>query len=138
MKQLPKYGFLTNSVGFDGMKVILLEQPYLIASIFEVSQNIPEKIEEFMEDKIQGRCPVGKVKGYSIFLKMFTSLEPNNNFDYQQAILDEMADFVLTERVQKKLGQFKGCNESGKTLKEIVAERDAQVRLRERRKKPNE
>lgn len=112
MRELPIYAFLTNPAEFEGMKVILLESPYIIASIYEVSQNKPELIDKFIEDKAQGRCPVGKVEGYSVFLKMFTSLEPCGDTEYQQEILDEMAEFVLEERIRRKPGQFKGCNEN--------------------------
>ena len=108
MKELPKYAFLTNSVGFAGVKVIQLERPYLIASIIEVGKNQIERVNEYLEDMAQERYPIAKVKGYTIFLKMFTSLEPNGNKNYQQAVLKEMAEYVLTERVQKKPGQFKG------------------------------
>lgn len=111
MKELPKYAFLTNSVGFTGMKVIQLERPYMIASIYEVNKNRPDLVDEFLEDMVQGRYPIAKVKGYTIFLKMFTSLEPNNNWQLQQETLHEMADFVLSERIEKKLGQFKGMKE---------------------------
>lgn len=111
MRELPKYAFLTNSVGFVGVKVISLEKPYIIASIIELKPNDTDKIEELLSAKAQGRYPVAKVKGYTIFLKMFTSLEPCNNADFQQAILDEMAQFVLSERIEKKPGQFKGMKE---------------------------
>lgn len=111
MKELPKYAFLTNSVGFTGMKVISLEHPYIIASIYEVNKNRPDLVDGYIEDMVQGRYPIAKVKGYTIFLKMFTSLEPNNNSSFQQEILNEMANFVLEERIQKKPGQFKGMKE---------------------------
>lgn len=111
MKELPKYAFLTNSVGFTGVKVIQLERPYLIASIIEVGKNQIERVNEYLEDMAQERYPIAKVKGYTIFLKMFTSLEPNGNKNYQQAVLKDMAQFVLTERIEKKLGQFKGMKE---------------------------
>ncbi len=111
MRELPKYAFLTHSVGFTGVKVIQLERPYLIASIVEVGKNQIERVNEYLEDMAQERYPIAKVEGYTIFLKMFTSLEPNNNRDFQQAVLKDMAQFVLTERVMKKLGQFKGMKE---------------------------
>lgn len=111
MRELPKYAFLTNSVGFTGVKVIQLERPYLIASIVEVGKNQTERVNEYLEDMAQERYPIAKVEGYTIFLKMFTSLEPNNNKDFQKAVLKDMARFVLTERVMNKLGQFKGMKE---------------------------
>lgn len=115
MKELPKYGFLTSGVGFEGIKVIMLERPYLIASIYEVSTNDTERVEQMMEDMVQERYPIAKVKGYSIFLKMYSSLEPCGNPEFQQNILNEMADFVLTERVQKKLGQFRKYDETDRS-----------------------
>lgn len=111
MKELPKYAFLTNSVGFTGMKVISLEHPYIIASIFEVNKNLPERVSDYIDDMVQGRYPIAKVKGYTMFLKMFTSLEPCSNSELQQATLNEMAQFVLNERIAKKPGQFKGMKE---------------------------
>ena len=111
MKELPKYGFLTNSVGFKGMKVISLTKPYIIANIYEVNKNRPDLVDEFIEDMVQGRYPISKVKGYTIFLKVFTSLEPCNNNDLQQATLNEMAEFVLNERIAAKPGQFRGMKE---------------------------
>lgn len=111
MRDLPKYAFLTNSVGFIGMKVISLERPYIIASLVEVGKNQHERVSEYLEDMAQDRYPLAKVKGYTIFLKMFTSLESCNNFDLQKATLREMADFVLTERIEKKPGQFKGLKD---------------------------
>lgn len=138
MRELPKYAFLTHPSEFSGMRVIMLDHPYLIASIYELKVNDEERIEGFMSAKAQGRYPVGKVKGYTVFLKMFTSLEPNNNKEFQQAILDEMAEFVLTERIQKKIGQFKGSDESGRTIKIAERAKDHAIRLRSRKNKPNE
>lgn len=111
MKELPKYAFLTNSVGFRGMKVISLEYPYIIASIYEVNKNRPDLVDGYLEDMAQGRYPIAKVKGYSVFLKVYTSLEPCRDNPYMQAVLNEMAQFVLAERIEKKPGQFKGMKE---------------------------
>lgn len=111
MRELPKYAFLTNSVGFTGMKVICLEHPYIIASIYEVNKNRPDLVDGYLEDIAQERYPIAKVKGYTIFLKVFTSLEPCNNQESQQDVLNEMAQFVLTERITKNPGQFKGMKE---------------------------
>lgn len=134
MKELPKYAFLTNSVGFTGMKVIQLERPYMIASIHEYRRD-DERVEEYTEDIAQERYPIAKVKGYSIFLTMFTSLEPNNNSDFQRAVLNDMADFVLTERIQKKPGQFMKCEESGKVEKKILQASERRKVFRERKKR---
>ena len=111
MKELPKYAFLTNSVGFTGMKVISLTYPFIVASIYEVNKNRPDLVDGYLEDMAQGRYPIAKVKGYSIFLKVYTSLEPCRDTPYMQAVLNEMAQFVLTERIEKKPGQFKGMKE---------------------------
>ena len=138
MRELPKYAFLTNPAEFNGVQVIMLEYPYLIASIYEFKLNDEEKIEEFMCAKAQERYPVGKVSGYSIFLKVFTSLEPNNNREFQQAVLDEMAEFVLTERVQRKIGQFRMSDESGRTIKVHERARDHAIKLRSRKNKAND
>lgn len=111
MKELPKYAFLTNSVGFRGMKVICLEHPYIIASIYEVNKNRPDLVGGYLEDMAQGRYPIAKVKGYTIFLKVLTSLEPCRNRELQQAVLNDMARLVLSERIAKNPGQFKGMKE---------------------------
>lgn len=138
MRELPKYAFLTNPAEFNGMRVIMLEYPYLIASIYEYKLSEEERIEDFMSAKAQGRFPVGKVKGYSIFLKMYTSLEPCGNPEFQQAVLDEMAEFVLTERVQRKIGQFRMSDESGRTIKVAERAKERSIKLRSRKKQPNE
>lgn len=111
MKQLPEYAFLTNSVGFTGMKIISLRYPYVVASIIEVGKNQTERMSDLLDDMVQGRYPIAKVKGYSIFVKTFTTLEQCDKIMYHQEILNEMADFILTERIQKKPGQFKGMKE---------------------------
>ena len=112
MKELPKYGFLTNSVGFTGVKVIQLERPYIIGSILEIKPEDTELKEMYLEAMAQERYPIAKVKGYRMFLKVFTSLEPCNDQELQQSVLEEMADYVLTERIQKKEGQFRKFDES--------------------------
>lgn len=116
MKELPKYGFLTSGPGFEGIKVIQLERPYFIASIYEVKTHDAERVDSLLEDMAQGRYPISKVKGFTVFLKMYSSLEPNSNRELQQAILNEMADFVLTERIQVKSGQFRVYDESRVTI----------------------
>lgn len=111
MKELPKYAFLTSSVGFTGMKVICLEHPYIIASLYEVNKNRTDLVNGYLEDMVQERYPIAKVKGYTIFLKVLTSLEPCRNRELQQMVLNEMARLVLTERIAKNPGQFKGMKE---------------------------
>lgn len=138
MRDLPKYAFLTNPSEFSGVQVIMLEFPYLIASIYEVKQTEAERLEDFMSAKAQERYPIAKVKGYSVFLKMFTSLEPCDNPGFQQAILDEMAEFVLTERIERKLGQFKGCCESERTIRQLDRAKEHAMKLRSRKNRPNE
>lgn len=111
MKELPKYAFLTNSVGFTGMKVIQLEHPYIIANVKEIGKSQTERINDLIDAMVQGRYPVAKVNGYTVFLTMFTSLEPCDDSFLQEAVLKDMAQFVLTERIMKKTGQFKGMKE---------------------------
>lgn len=135
MKELPKYGFLTSGPGFEGIKVIQLERPYLIASIYEVKTHDAERVDSLLEDMAQGRYPISKVKGFTVFLKMYSSLEPNSNREFQQAVLNEMADFVLTERIQVKPGQFRTYDENRVTPMVIDGERPKEYKLRERRKK---
>lgn len=137
MKELPKYAFMTHSVGFAGVKVIQLEKPYLIAGIYEVRQNDIELVSQFLEDMAQERYPIAKVPGYTVFLKMFTSLEPCNDREYQQEILNEMAQFVLTERIQQRPGQFRRNCESGadNIPNDFTEQPQKKVVLRERRKR---
>lgn len=136
MKELPKYAFLTNS-DMVGIKVISLERPYIIASVFDYHRD-DERAQERMEDMVQDRYPIAKVKGYMVFLTMFTSLDPCNNPELQQAVLNEMADFFLKEKIGHKPGQYAKCEESGKTQR--MFERVAEQRkvLRERKRRTNE
>lgn len=138
MKQLPKYAFLTHPSEFESMKVIMLEHPFIIANILEVSQNNTERVEQLMEDLVQERYPIAKTKGFSVFLKLDTSLNPCGNPLFQQEILNEMAEFVLNERVLKKIGQFRGCDETGRVAKHCEKARREALRLRPRKHKPNE
>ena len=136
MKELPKYAFLTSGVGFEGIKVIMLEKPYLIANLYEVKKNDTERVNEFLETMAQERFPLAKVKGFTVFLRIFSSLEPNNNPTLQQAVLNEMAEFVLAERILKKPGQFRAYDETGVTAKVYDGERPTErVILRSRRNK---
>lgn len=138
MKELPKYGFLTSGPGFEGIKVIQLERPYFIASIYEVKAHDAERVDCLLEDMAQGRYPISKVKGYTVFLKMYSSLEPNSNRELQQAVLNEMAEFVLNERVLKKIGQFRGCDETGRATRYCERVKTDEIRLRKRKHRPNE
>ena len=133
MKELPEFAFLTAGEDLPGMKIICLESPYIIASVYEVSQNDPSKVEEHLEDLVQQRYPIAKVKGYSIFLKVYTSLEPEDNAEYQQRVLNDMADFFLKEKVLRKPGRYRNCDESG--VSQVKYDPERQIRLRQRRKK---
>jgi hypothetical protein len=135
MKELPKYGFLTSGPGFEGIKVIQLERPYFIASIYEVKTHDAERVDSLLEDMAQGRYPISKVKGYTVFLKMYSSLEPNSNRELQQSVLNEMAEFVLAERIQAKLGQFRAYNQNRIAPIVCDGEQPKTYKLRERRKK---
>ena len=118
MKQLPKYAFL-QSEELEGKKVICLERPYFIADVRTFKRD-DEYVSHYLEDMAQGRYPIAKVKGYTIFLKMFTSIEPNNNQELQQIILNEMAEWFYTEVVQVKTGTYMKSEESGKLEEKIV------------------
>jgi hypothetical protein len=83
----------------------------------------------------QERFPLAKVKGFTVFLRVFSSLEPNSNSALQQAVLNEMAEFVLTERILKKPGQFRTYDENGITAKVFNGERPKEFKLRERKRK---
>ena len=118
MKQLPKYAFL-QSDELEGKKVICLERPYYIADVGTYKRD-DEYVSRCLEDMAQGRYPIAKVKGYTIFLKMFTSIEPNSNQELQQIILNEMAEWFYTEVVQVKTGTYMKSEESGKLEEKIV------------------
>ena len=111
MRELPKYALLTDTVGFKGMKVISFERPYIIASIIEISKSQTERLNDLLEDMAQDRYPIAKVQGYSIFLKVYSSLEPCGDANYQKKILRDMADYVLRGRIATKPGQFKGMKD---------------------------
>lgn len=137
MRELPKFGFVS-SPEFDSIKIISFEPPYYIANVCEISQNNPERISEYIDDMIQGRYPIAKIKGYSIFFRIFTSLEPDNDAELQQKVLNEMAQFYLTERVLQKVGKYNKFDESGRTIREAADARDKAIKLRERRRKAND
>lgn len=134
MRELPQYAILTNSE-LAGAKVISLERPYIIATVFEYHRD-DVRAQERMEDMVQERYPIAKVKGYSIYLTMFTSLEPNNDSEFQKAVLNEMAEFFLEEKIEAKPSKYMKCQESGRHEKKITKE--THRRIRERRKRTNE
>ena len=134
---LPKFAFLSGE-GFMGVKVICLEAPYLIASIYDINRHDEDKVDDFMENMAQGRAPIAKVSGYTIFLKVLTTMESCPDRTYQQSILNEMAHFVLENRVLKKPGLYRMSEQSGKSEKKFDPDRQKQIRLRERRKRTNE
>lgn len=137
MRELPRYAMIANS-DMPGLKVISLERPYIIASVHDYHRD-DERAQERIEDMVQGRFPIAKVKGYSIFLTMYTSLEPCNNPELQQAELNEMAQFFLDEKIARKPGQFMKSEESGRNERRITREGERRKILRERRKNnPND
>ena len=133
---LPKYALLSGD-GFVGLKVISLEHPYIIASVHDYHRD-DERARERMDDMVQGRYPIAKVKGYTVFLTMHTSLEPCSNQELQKATLNEMAQYFLEDKIAHKPGVYARCEESGKTQKKFERVRENQIRLRERRKRTNE
>ena len=134
MRELPKFMFLTHP-DMDGVKIISTEHPYLIAEAYQIRKTQESLIDSFLEDMVQGRYPMSKVPGYYVFLRMYTSLEPCNDRDLQQRVLDEMAQFFLVERVEKKMGLYNQYSESDKSLKEKIQERDSRQNKRPRIKK---
>lgn len=134
MRELPKFMFLTHP-DMDGVKIISTEHPYLIAEAYQIRKTQESLIDSFLEDMVQGRYPMSKVPGYYVFLRMYTSLEPCNDRDLQQRVLDEMAQFFLVERVEKKMGLYNQYSESDKSLKEKIQERDSRQNKRPRIKR---
>ena len=134
MRELPKFMFLTHP-DMDGVKIISTEHPYLIAEAYQIRKTQENLIDSFLEDMVQGRYPMSKVPGYYVFLRMYTSLEPCNDRDLQQRVLNEMAQFFLVERVEKKMGLYNQYSESDKSLKEKIQERDSRPKLRPRIKR---
>lgn len=136
MRELPRYAILTNSE-IPGVKVISLERPYIIASVFDYHRD-DEKVEQRTEDMVQGRYPIAKVKGYTIFLMTFTSLEPCDDAELQQEVLSEMAQFFLEEKIGHKPGLYARCEESGRSERKFVRKAQAIRVMRERKKRTNE
>lgn len=133
MRETPKFAILAN--GELGGKIILLEKPYIIASVHSYKRD-DERVQEIMEDMVQGRYPVGKIKGYTVFLTIYTSLEPCGDRAFQKEILDEMAEFFMEEKIRQKMGQFMKSEESGTVERKIV--REGHKRQRIKRVIPNE
>lgn len=134
MKQLPRFVFISHPE-IEGLKIMMTEHPYLVATEYRIGKHQEDLIDSFLEDMAQDRYPMAKIPGYYVFLRMFTSLEPNNDREFQQSILNEMAEFLLEARIQDKLGLYNKCCEGDKTLLERVQERDERVRLRPRKNK---
>ena len=132
MRELPKFMFLTHP-DMDGVKIISTEHPYLIAEAYQIRKTQESLIDSFLEDMVQGRYPMSKVPGYYVFLRMYTSLEPCNDRDFQQRVLNEMAQFFLEEKISHKPGLYAKSEESGKAQRKF--ERVAQRIKRERIKK---
>jgi hypothetical protein len=133
MRELPRFAFLSNSE-IPGIKIISLEFPYIIASVIEYNRD-DERKEEMMESMVQGRYPIAKIKGYSIFLKVFTSLEPCDDPEIQQEDLNDMAQFFLEEKISRKPGQFMKSEESGKAERAITRQGERMKRERIKRTK---
>lgn len=138
MRELPRYAMLAHSE-MPGFKVISLERPYMIASVFDYHRD-DERVQERMDDMVQGRYPIAKVKGYTVFLTVFTSLEPCSNPEIQQAELNEMARFFLEEKIRHKPGKFMKSEESGRSERKFMREGERR-KMRNRIKRtdnPNE
>ena len=133
MKELPKFAFL-QSEELEGKKIICLEPPYFVSNVRTLKRD-DEYVNHYLEDMAQDRYPMAKVKGYTIFLTMFTSLQPNNDSEHQQAILNEMAEWFYTERVLVKKGTYMKSEESGKVEEKIVMHGRV---MRERKKRIKE
>lgn len=133
MKEIPKYAILAGEQ--MGGKIIMLRRPYLIASVHSYKRD-DERVQDMMESMAQERFPIAKVRGYTIFLTPYTSLEPCNDPEFQKEILDEMAQFFMDEKIRQKPGQFMKSEESGVTERRIV--REGHRRQRIKREKSNE
>ena len=133
---LPKYALLSGD-GFVGLKVISLEHPYIIASVHDYHRD-DERARERMDDMVQERYPIAKVKGYTVFLTMLSSLEPCSNQELQKAVLNEMAQYFLEDKIAHKPGQYAKCEESGQTQRKFERVRREQINLRHRKNKSND
>ena len=99
MKELPTYAILAGEE--LGGKIISLEKPYIIASVHSYKRD-DERVQEIMEAMAQERYPIAKVKGYTIFLTLYSSLEPCKDPQFQKEILEEMAGFFKEEKIKDK------------------------------------
>lgn len=111
MRNIPRFAFLAGE-GFIGMKVICLEYPYIIGSVFPISMDDTEKLDEMITEMVQSGG-VAKVRDFSVFVKSYESLEPCQDKGHIQRVLNDMAEYVREERILKKTGQFKSCDEKG-------------------------
>ena len=134
MKELPKYAILAGEE--LGGKIISLEKPYIIASVHSYKRD-DERVQEIMEAMVQERYPIAKVKGYTIFLTLYSSLEPCKDPQFQKEILEEMAEFFMEEKIKQKPGQFMKSEESGANERRIVKEGHRRQRIK-REKVSNE
>lgn len=130
MKQLPKFAYL-QSLEIEGVKIISLEHPFIIASV-HIYKRDHEAVNEWLENMAQDRFPIAKVNGYTIFLTAHTSLQPNNDRQYQQTILNEMAEWFYRDQIQIKTGRFMKSEESG-VLEEKIVMRGRVIRERKNR-----
>lgn len=129
MRKLPKYAMLMDNE-IIGMKIIQLERPYIIASVFDFNREDYERISQMQEDKVNERYPIAKVNGYAIWLKQYSSLENGGDFEYTQTILEEMADYFLKTRIANKPGLYRRSEESGREEKIYDPERFKKLRAR--------
>lgn len=127
MKQLPEFAILAN--GELGGKIIMLEKPYIIASVYSCKRD-DERVQELMDDMVQERYPIAKVKGYTVFLKVYSSLEPCSDKEFQTSILKEMTEFFMEEKIKQKPGQFMKSEESGRVERKIVNEGHRRQRIK--------
>ena len=132
MKELPKFAYL-QAPEIDGMKIISLEHPYLIGSV-HIYKRDHESVNGWLENMVQDRFPIAKVKGYTIFLTVHTSLQPNNDCEYQKTMLNEMANWFYEDQIQVKTGRYMKSEETG-VLEEKIVTRGRVMRERKNRVK---
>jgi hypothetical protein len=128
MKNLPRYAMLMDEE-LHGMKVFQLERPYIISTVWDYKRD-DEQVQDRIEDMVQERYPIAKVKGYSIFLTTYSSLEPCDDPQFQREVLNEMAEYFLQARIANKPGLYMKSEESGEVQERI--ERTGRI-MRERR-----
>lgn len=133
MKDMPKYAFL-QSDEIEGKKIICLEAPYFVCNVRTLKRD-DDYVSTYLEDMAQERYPIAKVKGYTIFLTMYTSLQPNNDRHQQQLALEEAAEWFYNERVKVKSGTYMKSEESGGLEEKIVMRGRVMRERRQRIKK---